>query len=306
MQGSSRGSISQGRRRRKRLLGRADVRAHVVFRRARRARRARAVRAFVALEAERARRTARPRSCGRRAPRRRRRACVVRCSASSSSSSRRVCVRIRRPAAPRTARRTRVCRSTVAGIAAAAGHRRRRAPATSSAAARAANQPRVARGTIIDVRPAARALHGLVPARTPARRFGARHARFEALLECPQRRELVPAIAQNPTPSPASAAAPNAVVSVFAGRSTGTPSKSAWNCSSRSLRAAPPSTRSSASGWPQSCCMASMRSAVWNAMLSSAARAMCARFDPRVRPTMVPRAAASHCGAPSPANAGTR
>ena len=39
---------------------------------------------------------------------------------------------------------------------------------------------------------------------------------------------------------------------------------------------------------------------------SSAARAICARVVPRVSPTIVPRACGSQCGAPSPANAGTR
>ena len=39
-----------------------------------------------------------------------------------------------------------------------------------------------------------------------------------------------PPIATVPTPSPARAAAPNAVVSVLTGLSTGTPSRSAWNC----------------------------------------------------------------------------
>ena len=41
-------------------------------------------------------------------------------------------------------------------------------------------------------------------------------------------------------------------------------------------------------------------------MLSSAARAMCPAVVPRVMPTIVPRAYGSQCGAPSPANAGTR
>ena len=57
---------------------------------------------------------------------------------------------------------------------------------------------------------------------------------------------------------------------------------------------------------PESACIAVKMSATCNAMDSSAARAMCARVVPRVRPTMVPRAYASQCGAPKPANAGTR
>ena len=49
---------------------------------------------------------------------------------------------------------------------------------------------------------------------------------------------------QTPVPSPAMNAAPSAVVSTISGRSTGTPSWSAWIWQSRSFAAAPPSTRS--------------------------------------------------------------
>ena len=73
-----------------------------------------------------------------------------------------------------------------------------------------------------------------------------------------------------------------------------------------SLAAAPPSTRSSVRSMPASSRMASSRSATWNAMLSSAARAMWPAVVPRVMPTIVPRAYGSQCGAPRPANAGTR
>ena len=52
--------------------------------------------------------------------------------------------------------------------------------------------------------------------------------------------------AQKPTARPAAKAAPSAVVSVTRGRTTGTPSTSAWNCISSSLAVMPPSTRSSA------------------------------------------------------------
>jgi hypothetical protein len=69
---------------------------------------------------------------------------------------------------------------------------------------------------------------------------------------------------------------------------------------------APPSTRSSFSAMPESAAMASISSALWNAIASSAARAMCARFVPRVMPTSVPRARGSQYGAPRPDNAGTK
>ena len=52
--------------------------------------------------------------------------------------------------------------------------------------------------------------------------------------------------------------------------------------------------------------MACSTSALWKAIASSAARAMCARVVPRDRPTIVPRAYASQCGLPRPAKAGTR
>jgi hypothetical protein len=62
------------------------------------------------------------------------------------------------------------------------------------------------------------------------------------------------------------------------------------------LTAAPPSTRSSATGVPPAATasrlMACSSAALWYAMLSSAARAMCATVVPRVKPVIVPRASA--------------
>ena len=111
---------------------------------------------------------------------------------------------------------------------------------------------------------------------------------------------------QNPTARPARQAAPKAVVSATLGRTTGTCNRSAWNCMSRLLAEAPPSTRNSCTGMPESSCITSSTSATWKAMPSSAARAMWPAVVPRVRPVMVPRAYWSQWGAPSPANAGTR
>src|ERR1700694_2286816 len=111
---------------------------------------------------------------------------------------------------------------------------------------------------------------------------------------------------QSPAPSPARKAAPSAVVSVFLGRRTGRPSRSAWNWQSTSMTAAPPSTRSSVSGLPVSRSMASTTSLVWYAIASTAARTRWARLEPRVSPVMVPRAYGSQWGAPRPVNAGTR
>ena len=65
---------------------------------------------------------------------------------------------------------------------------------------------------------------------------------------------------QTPTESPASTAAPKAVVSTMAGRSTGMRSRSAWNCIITSLTLAPPSTRSTEISQPASCRMAVIRS----------------------------------------------
>ena len=52
--------------------------------------------------------------------------------------------------------------------------------------------------------------------------------------------------------------------------------------------------------------MASSRSATWKAIASRAARARWPAVVPRVIPTSAPRAYGSQCGAPRPANAGTR
>src|SRR5690606_21416356 len=112
--------------------------------------------------------------------------------------------------------------------------------------------------------------------------------------------------AQKPVARPASPAAPRAVDSDTRGRTTGTPSRSACICISRSLRAAPPSTRSSDSSMPLSAFMQVSSSALCSAMASSVARATCAAVVPRVRPTRVPRAYGSQSGAPRPAKAGTR
>ena len=55
---------------------------------------------------------------------------------------------------------------------------------------------------------------------------------------------------QTPAPMPAAMAAPDAVVSTLAGRSTATLSRSAWHCSSSFERLTPPSTRSPARSTP--------------------------------------------------------
>src|SRR5688572_32315839 len=119
-----------------------------------------------------------------------------------------------------------------------------------------------------------------------------------------------PGSGQTPVASPANPAAPSAVVSTISGRSTGMPSTSAWNCISQSLAVAPPSTRSgalpSSEPGPTFATIASSTSFVEYAIASSDARARCARPVPRVRPTIVPRALASQCGAPSPTSAGTK
>ena len=112
-------------------------------------------------------------------------------------------------------------------------------------------------------------------------------------------------LCQKPQLSPASAAAPKAVVSTISGLSTGMRSRSACICSSTSDTLAPPSARSSAMSQPASCRMASIRSVTCAAMQDSTARAMCARPVPRVMPRIAPRAYMSQQGAPSPVKAGT-
>ena len=80
------------------------------------------------------------------------------------------------------------------------------------------------------------------------------------------------------------------MVSTWAGRSTGSRSRSAWVCIMMSLTEAPPATRNVVMGQGASAFMACTRSVTWKAMASSTARAMWALVVPRVSPTMVPRA----------------
>ena len=74
------------------------------------------------------------------------------------------------------------------------------------------------------------------------------------------------------------------------GRMMRTPVRSAWNCISRLLATAPPSTRISVEVCPVSAAMARTTSSTSKAIASSAARVMCAEVVPRVMPTIVPRA----------------
>ena len=83
------------------------------------------------------------------------------------------------------------------------------------------------------------------------------------------------------------------------------PSRLAWNCNSRLLTAAPPSTRSSVIGAAASPIIAVSRAALWKAIDSSAARAMWATVVPRLRPRIAPFAAGIQYGAPSPVKEGT-
>ena len=93
--------------------------------------------------------------------------------------------------------------------------------------------------------PGARALDGALPARVERLALVLGHARLEDPSDCTEACSSERS-GQKPTASPASAAAPSAVTSSPAGRCTGTPSTSAWNCIRKSFAQAPPSTRSSA------------------------------------------------------------
>ncbi|MNC96379.1 hypothetical protein D3C83_137370 [compost metagenome] len=68
---------------------------------------------------------------------------------------------------------------------------------------------------------------------------------------------------KTPACRPARYAAPNAVVSVTTGRSTGRSRMSARNCMTQSFLTMPPSTRSAVSFVPLSFSIAAMRSRVW-------------------------------------------
>src|SRR5918996_6006123 len=111
---------------------------------------------------------------------------------------------------------------------------------------------------------------------------------------------------QNPTARPAAYADPSAVVSATCGRITGTPSTSAWNCISSSLKTMPPSALSEESSTPESAFMASTTSLDCQAVASSTARAMCPLLTYRVRPAITPRASLRQYGANRPENAGTK
>ena len=191
--------------------------------------------------------------------------------------------------------------TTPAAMAAHAACRRARGSALRARASRViAAIARIAR-------PGDRRAHRALPARPSDARVAHR-----AIVGC-ERRELSRRDEtrrrrfQTPAARPARPAAPSAVVSTMSGRSTGTPSMSAWNCISQSFVVAPPSTRSRSNCVPaRARASRSSTSAVPYAIASSAARARCARLVPRVSPTIVPRASASQCGAPSPVSAGTK
>jgi EmrB/QacA subfamily drug resistance transporter len=104
-----------------------------------------------------------------------------------------------------------------------------------------------------------------------------------------------------PAASPAMVAAPIAVESGRALRSTRTPARSARRWAIQSERERPPSMRS-ISRVP----IASVASATWCSTPSTTARAMSARVVPRLSPSTEPRAAASQLGLPKPCRAGTQ
>ena len=110
----------------------------------------------------------------------------------------------------------------------------------------------VRRGLIGSCRPGARSFDGAQPrgvGGVGGRAVGGRLERWRRAATAPRRRARS---GNTPSARAARYAAPMAVVSCSVGRCTGTPSWSAWNCSSTSITDAPPSTRSSVSGgrWP--------------------------------------------------------
>mmetsp|Transcript_15041 Transcript_15041/g.37588 ORF Transcript_15041/g.37588 Transcript_15041/m.37588 type:complete len:244 (+) Transcript_15041:41-772(+) len=115
---------------------------------------------------------------------------------------------------------------------------------------------------------------------------------------------LIPS--HTPAPRPAHMAAPAAVVSTSAGRSTSMLSRSACDWSSGSDILTPPSTRMALSAAPVSATIESTTSFAWWAMPSRTARDTCLRSCASVRPTSVPRASSRQCGASSPPKAGTK
>ena len=152
--------------------------------------------------------------------------------------------------------------------------------------------------------PVAAPVEGLVPVGAALVAVGER-ARGERGLLAPGRRASA-GDAHTPSARPARYAAPSAVVSWFAGRRTGTPSRSAWNWQQQvHHRRAAVDAQLGDGACRSRAAIASTTSAVWNAIASTTARARCARVVPRVMPTIVPRAYGSHHGEPRPVNAGT-
>ena len=146
----------------------------------------------------------------------------------------------------------------------------------------------------------------LLPACAQFGRAVARHRRLEDAVDPPVggdvRRILPVADRESRRDSRRRARSSRAPSGARPARRGGPPGTASAGCSpSRRRRRA-----ARCSVMPASFSIAEQHVGALEAIASSAARAMCADVVPRVSPKIAPRAYASQCGAPRPANAGTR
>ena len=139
------------------------------------------------------------------------------------------------------------------------------------------------RYSALDV-PVARALHGLRPAPHPRIGLVARHRRLEAPIDLPDRRDLR---RRRPEADAESREIRRAERRRLGDSAAARPARRAGRPGTASAGRWPSRRHRRAvrrSGCAASFCMATSTSALWKAIASSAARAMCARVVPRVRP----------------------
>ena len=149
-----------------------------------------------------------------------------------------------------------------------------------SAGARSAPCPR-AGGAV----PPLRRVHRPLPLREVRLALGRLHLRLEALAHLPGAADLLAVLPERPPRARRGTPRRARWSRSCAGRATGTPSRSAWNCMSRSFCAGAAVDLEDA-GWAGAprARIASARSSIWKAIPSSVARARCAAVVPRSMP----------------------
>src|SRR2546425_5585646 len=157
----------------------------------------------------------------------------------------------------------------------------------------------------LSTRPIPGTADSVAPASHLLLRYGALHPRFEAPLELPVRRDLVARLPQVDGQAGEIGGAERRGLQHFRPHHRDA-EQVGLELHQQVVGGSPAVDAHLAQLSPESFCIASSTSALWKAIDSSAARAMCAREVPRVRPSIAPRARGSQCGAPRPTKAGTR